>query len=367
MDNPITQELIKPDSDIERKNEKNSVDQNTALIVSKYMNDDQTAKLIWTCKKYRELFDLRFFNYDDLTQQTMGYYNIDNLEKVYIYNNPKIALQLYNQNRIKKLINYVPEAFENEGFNLPSNTVNIPAFRFLYHSFNEYPYEGTFVVPDQIRFIDDSAFEQSNGLTQIIFNDIVESIGDSAFEDCDLCSITIPSSITHIGSYCFSECSSLTSAEILAPIDVLPDKIFDNCPFLESVVLPTTITRLGNYCFRDCDLTSITLPPNLIEIGDDCFLRGDKLTTIQLPTTLRRIGEGAFGDCNTLVDITIPDGVIDIPDYCFEGCTGLTHIQLPSHLTHIGECAFEDCYRLQIPDFPPSLINIAENAFENVY
>ena len=331
------------------------------------MEDKESTKLIWTCKKYRELFDQRFFNYDDLTQETVAYYNFNALNKVYIYNDPKTTLDMYNQNKIKNLINSHPDTFFREGLDLPSKTINIPAFRFFYHSFDEYPYEGTFVIPSQIKFIDESAFEQSAGLTEIVFNDNVKSIGECAFEDCDLRSITIPSSVTHIGNYCFSECSSLTSAEILAPIDVLPDKIFDNCPFLESVVLPSTITRLGNYCFRDCNLTSITFPPNLVEIGNDCFCRCDKLTSIQLPTTLRRIGEGTFADCISLVDIIIPDGVIDIPNYCFECCTSLTHIQLPTHLTHIGECAFEDCRRLRLPDLPPTLINIAENAFENVF
>ena len=132
---PITQEPIKPFHSIEWKNDHNSIDYYEALIIAKYMEDKDSTKLIWTCSKYRELFDQRFFNYDDLTQDTVGYYNFNALEKVYIYNDPKTTLDMYNQNKIKCLVNYKPEAFENESFNLPSNTVNIPAYRFDHKNF----------------------------------------------------------------------------------------------------------------------------------------------------------------------------------------------------------------------------------------
>ena len=352
MDNPITQELIKPDSDIERKNEKNSVDQNTALIVSKYMNDDQTAKLIWTCKKYRELFDLRFFNYDDLTQQTMGYYNIDNLEKVYIYNNPKIALQLYNQNRIKKLINYVPEAFENEGFNLPSNTVNIPAYRFYQKNFI---YNNPFYIPSYITSIGKDAFAWTDKLRRVYFGrssagkSNVKSIKSGAFSPCsDLESIAIPSSVTNLGGWCFSHCTALTEACLYCPIDILPSNTFANCISLTSIILPTSITRFVSHCFENCvSLREINLPSNLEEIGISCFYGCVQLQNITLPSTLTEIDPNAFEKCTSLQEIDIPNGVTEIPRCCFFDCESLHTVHLPSNLRVIRTYAFRECLQLQ--------------------
>ncbi|KAL7714633.1 hypothetical protein QTN25_007935 [Entamoeba marina] len=105
--------------------------------------------------------------------------------------------------------------------------------------------------------------------------------------------------------------NKLTSIHIPNGIVELIDNSFSHQRF-RSIVLPTTITSLGNYCFSDCiSLTSINLPSSLVSIGSYCFIDCKSLSSITIPTTLTKLGLGCFKLCPLL------KGVINVPQSCF--------------------------------------------------
>ena len=129
------------------------------------------------------------------------------------------------------------------------------------------------------------------------------TISYGAFDNCSsLTSITIPNSVTSIGSYAFDNCSSLTS-----------------------ITIPNNVTSIGSYAFYNCrSLTSITIPNNVTSIGSSAFYNCRSLTSITIPNSVTSIGNGAFSGCISLTSITIPDSVTSIGAYAFLACSSLT-------------------------------------------
>ncbi len=180
-------------------------------------------------------------------------------------------------------------------------------------------------------------------------------IADNAFTDCSLTSITIPDSVTSIGSYAFTDCHSLTSITIPDSVTSIGDKAFLGCEGLTSITIPDSVTSIGDGAFYGCEgLTSITIPDSVTSIGDEAFNWCEGLTSITIPDSVTSIGAGAFFGCTGLTSVTIPDSVTSIGDSAFYGCTGLTSVTIPDSVTSIGDLAFgyDETYEyLKVDDF----------------
>ena len=94
--------------------------------------------------------------------------------------------------------------------------------------------------------------------TSFVVPNTVTTIGDSAFYDCDgLTSVTIPDAVTTIGNYAFYDCDGLTSVTIPDAVTTIGDHAFYDCYKLTSVTIGESVTTIGKYAFSSCyDLTS---------------------------------------------------------------------------------------------------------------
>jgi hypothetical protein len=76
---------------------------------------------------------------------------------------------------------------------------------------------------------------------------------------------------------------------------------------------------------------------------------------------------GVFFYCKNLTSVTIPDSVTDMGNQTFQYCKKLTSIVIPESVTNVGFSAFEDCCNLTSITFrgskPPEF---GEDAFKNV-
>lgn len=101
-------------------------------------------------------------------------------------------------------------------------------------------YSGDIILPEKVK--DNNGVEYS-----------VIALEDSCFENCNgLTSIDIPSSVTSLGDHCFYNCSGLKSIEITSSITSLSGWCFSGCSGLTSIKIPSSVTSLGEYCFEDC-------------------------------------------------------------------------------------------------------------------
>ena len=103
------------------------------------------------------------------------------------------------------------------------------------------------------------------------------------------------------------------------------------------------VVKIGNGAFMRSEVTSVTIPDSVIEMGSNVFYSCIELTNVNIPNGVKEIGTMAFDDCKSLTSITIPDSVTTIGKHAFSGCALLTSIEIPSSVTRIGDRAFYSC------------------------
>ena len=157
-------------------------------------------------------------------------------------------------------------------------------------------------------------------------------------------SITIPNSVTSIGSSAFSYCSGLTSVSIPNSVTSIGSSAFYDCNGLTSVTIPNSVTSIAYGTFLGCDgLTSVTISNSVTSIGSSAFAGCSGLTSVTIPNSVTSIEESAFSNCSGLTSVTIPNSVTSIGERAFASCSGLTSVTIPNSVTSIGRYAFYDC------------------------
>jgi len=240
----------------------------------------------------------------------------------------------------------------------------------------------------------------------------VVGINDAVFQNLSsLTSVTIPSSITHIGQNAFAGCINLT-AFTLDPgnpaYSSLDGVLFNKdqttllqCPGAKtgSYRIPSTVTNVGNAAFQYCaNLTGVIIPPSVTTIGSVAFEYFRKLVVVTISANVTNIGAFAFDGCDLLTTITvdpgnpvyssrngvlfnkdqttllqcpggrtghfiIPNGVRSIGEGAFGWDRYLNSVTFPEGVTNIGSRAFMDCYLLTDVSLPNSLTTIGDEAF----
>jgi len=168
---------------------------------------------------------------------------------------------------------------------------------------------------------------------------------------------TIPEGVTSIGNYAFSEATSLTSITIPYGVTSIGNYAFYNATSLTSISIPASVTSIGINAFNKASsLTSISIPAGVTSIGNHAFYNATSLTSLTFAegSLLTSIGSGTFYDASSLTSITIPGGVTSIIDYAFYNATSLTSISIPASVTSIVSNAFEGASRLTTVYLPKS-------------
>lgn len=186
------------------------------------------------------------------------------------------------------------------------------------------------VIPANVKAIGDSAFYMNTAgkskFTALTLNEGLESIGGSAFNNCDIIgTVTIPSTITSLVA-AFSGNAKIT-------------KIIYKAPEIEGVYGRPMFGTLAG-------LKEIEIGNNVKTIPQYFAQNSKTLETVNLPQGLMSIGGNAFSGCVKLTgDIVIPQGVTEIGDAAFSGCTGITanNLTLPQNLSVLGANAFANC------------------------
>lgn len=219
----------------------------------------------------------------------------------------------------------------------------------------------------------------------------VTTIGNAAFRDFSVTSVTIPASVTEIGANAFAGCTNLTSvtyggdwsnltiqsgnpAVEDAAKDAANEQLFDFEFILNNtavivirykgtaadVTIPSRykgkpVTVIDPVAFyNNSAVTSVTIPDSVTAIPDYAFGFCSQLTNISIPNSVTFIGFSAFNSCTSLKSITLPSSLSTIQSYAFYNCGNLKTIRIPVSVTSIGNCAFDVCPSLMTVTYPGS-------------
>ena len=179
----------------------------------------------------------------------------------------------------------------------------------------------TLELGEQVKTISDYMFAASEVLTSVTLPDGLTTIGKHAFADSPkLASVTIPGTVTSIGDYAFANCASLKTAIFQPSLSSAPlmvstlsegygpfyntplqtveinrdvrvdrtqilgrnESLFGGKETLTQVTLGEQVKKLHPYEFAGSSITSITIPSNITEIGDNAFLECTQLATVNI-------------------------------------------------------------------------------------
>ncbi|MBO8426338.1 MAG: leucine-rich repeat domain-containing protein [Firmicutes bacterium] len=111
------------------------------------------------------------------------------------------------------------------------------------------------------------------------------------------------------------------------PVKAIASNAFYYNDTITSITIPDSVTTIGSYAFKRCsNLAAVTFGENsqLTSIGYSAFSYCSFLTSVNIPDSVTTIGSHAFEGCSSLTSIYIPDSVTTIEIYAFYGCTNLT-------------------------------------------
>ncbi|MBR2968099.1 MAG: leucine-rich repeat protein [Clostridia bacterium] len=247
----------------------------------------------------------------------------------------------------------------------------------------------SFTFPSGVTEVADSLFDGCSSLTSVNLHNDVRTIGDRAFRGTNLSSIRITPNVREIGDWAFYACEQLSgitwtrqadSNQIVSLLHTVGQYAFADSG-LESITIPDTVEEIGASAFNGCEsLTAINISPTsqLASIGAAAFM-GSGITSIYIPNNVTEIKYNTFEDCidlqsvvfepnsnvqgigymafrnSGIEEIIIPESVETIDDYAFMNCQSLTHVRLEraeigvaQAITEISNTAFVGCNLVSI-------------------
>ena len=251
------------------------------------------------------------------------------------------------------------------------------------------------IIGENVTDIRSGAFADCSSLTSVIFN--AENCADfsfpeSPFKSGNLTTLIIGEGVKHIPSYFAYNQKSITDITIPNSVTSIGSSAFLGCSGLKAV----NISDIAAWC----GISFSNEESNPFYISKHLYVNGSEIHDLLIPKSVSSIGDFAFYSCSSLKSIHIQGRVSSIGTKAFYGCDGLTKVNIsdvaawcnisfsslndnpisytqhlfvndleikdliiPSTVTSIGDNVFARCSELKSVTIPNSVVSIGKEAF----
>ena len=210
----------------------------------------------------------------------------------------------------------------------------------------------------------------------------ITKIAESVFENnTDIVSVTIPETITYIGSNAFGNCGNLKAINFNAVMCafmgteyyrdeengwyISGKRAFYNCNAVKTLSIGDKVKQIPDNAFCDFNIEEIRIPESVTYIGKNAFSNCDRLKDIfffaedceyyesdsyQYISHSASVEKSFFYDCDSVESVFIGENVTKLPPFIFNSL-GIESITLPENIENISHGAFNDCENLKVINF----------------
>lgn len=234
------------------------------------------------------------------------------------------------------------------------------------------------VLPDSLTKIGKWTFALNATLTYeaemkaINLPDGLVEIGQTAFQNSKLESVSIPDSVTTMGIGSFTGSANLKEVKLSRNVEVIPQSAFASAIELKNIAIPEGVKEIGKQAFAGTHVEELSLPSTLVEIEQRAF-ENHNLVTLEIPSNVKNIGKYAFrvnqeGYTGKLKTLVLHEGLLSIGQEAFVG-SAIEEVTLPSTtvlstIDKAADCIFGNKSK---PAEPIVVVRVSDESKVNAY
>ncbi len=217
-------------------------------------------------------------------------------------------------------------------------------------------------IPKTIQQIGDSAFTNVKGT--VVFEAGGKNIlfGEKVFTKSGVTSVVLPHRLKEIPAETFKDCLSLESITVNDLLESIGESAFSGCTELVDVNISdeSKLSTIDAYAFKNCSKLKGFTAPKIESIDKYAFLNCSTMTIVPVSDCLKTLGEGVFSGCIKINELTIPESVCSFGKNIFSGCSRLKSVRVNGEIYENEFYGAESIEKIIITD---NIEGIGKNAF----